>query len=106
MDKDEVLTIIRRFHSALSARGIKASKLILYGSYARGDYHEGSDIDLVVISEDFQGRGYWERIDILAECICELFEPIEAVAMTPEEWEEGRSLIVQFASQGEVVFSA
>jgi hypothetical protein len=38
---------------------------------------------VVVISSDFIGKGYWERIDILTEVIYEIFAPVEAVAMTP-----------------------
>lgn len=29
--------------------GNKLSKVILYGSYARGDYHENSDIDVMLL---------------------------------------------------------
>jgi len=32
--------------------GKRLAKLILYGSYARGDYHEGSDIDFLVVLKD------------------------------------------------------
>jgi predicted nucleotidyltransferase len=32
--------------------GNRLAKLILYGSYARGDQHEGSDIDFLVVLKD------------------------------------------------------
>lgn len=32
--------------------GSRLAKLILYGSYARGDEHEGSDIDFLVVLKD------------------------------------------------------
>ncbi len=32
--------------------GKRLAKLILYGSYARGDQHEGSDIDFLVVLKD------------------------------------------------------
>ena len=103
MDKDTVLNITRRFGEALEARGITIGQIVLYGSYSAGDYHEGSDIDLVVVSEDFRGMEFWDRIRVMSEAICELWEPIESIAMTPDEWEHGDSLIAQFARQGEVV---
>ena len=34
--------------SVLECYGDKVSKIILYGSYARGDNREDSDIDLIV----------------------------------------------------------
>ena len=89
----------------LEALGTKPSKVILYGSYARGDWHEWSDIDLVVVSPDFRGMGYWDRIDVLTEAICRVRQPIEAVAMDPEQWDKGDSMIAQIARQGELVYS-
>jgi len=62
--------------------------------------------DVVVISDDFVGKDYWERIDILSESIYEIFAPIEAVAMTQEEWDRGDSFVVDFARDGEVLFAA
>lgn len=104
MDKNAVLRIIADYGKALEAEGIKPQKIILFGSYSTGTQHEGSDIDLVVISGDFAGKDYWERINILAAAIVKVFEPIEAIAMTPEEWERGDSLIVDYARNGEVVY--
>jgi uncharacterized protein len=43
---------------------------------------------------------YWERIDILTDVIYEIFAPIEAVALTQEEWEKGESLVTDFAKNG------
>ncbi len=106
MDKKAVLEIIQKFGQALLDGGVRASKIVLYGSYARGDWHQWSDIDLVVVSKDFTDMGYWQRIDALTEAIFKVHEPIEAVAMTPEEWERGDSMIVQFARDGELVYSA
>ena len=105
MDKATVLKIVRDYDRALRARGVRPCKIVLYGSWARGEPHEGSDIDLVVVSEDFEGKGYWERIEILADALCEIWQPVEAVAMTPAEWESGNSMIAQFAREGEVVSS-
>jgi len=106
MDKNAVIEVVARLRRAIEARGIKPQKVILYGSYADGSHKEGSDIDVLVISAGFAGKSYWERIDILADAIYEIFAPIEAVAMTPEEWEHGDSLIAAFARNGEILYSA
>jgi predicted nucleotidyltransferase len=87
----------------LEKRGIRAPRLILFGSAATGTMHEGSDIDLVVISDSFRGKDYWDRIDILGDAVYEVFEPIQAIALTPDEWDRGDSLVVHFARNGQSV---
>ena len=104
MDKAAVLKILDRYRIALERHGVRNIKVILFGSYAKGDAREDSDIDVVIVSETFRGKGYWEKIEILSKGIMEVFEPIEAVAMTPEEWEKSDSFIAAFAREGEVVF--
>jgi len=104
MDKKNVIDVISRFRSALEASGIKIDRIILYGSWAKNTQSESSDIDLVVISEDFKDKDYWKRIDVLSAAIYEVFQPIEAVAMTPEEWEKEDSFISLYARNGEVVY--
>ena len=58
------------------------------------------------VSEDFRNASYWERIDKMVEAIYPTRAPIEAVAMTPDEWENGDSMIAKIARDGETVFTA
>ena len=88
----------------MEAQKIKPRKIVLFGSYSTGIQHEGSDMDLVVISDDFAGKDYWERIDILSTAIYIVFAPIEATAVTPQEWDSGESRSVDVARNGEVVY--
>jgi predicted nucleotidyltransferase len=104
VDKEAVLKIVSDFAKVLESKGIKPQKIILFGSHSTGTQREDSDIDLVVISDDFAGKGYWERIEVLSAAIATVFQPIEAVAMTPEEWQCGDSLIADYARNGEVVY--
>lgn len=104
MDKDTVLKIVRDFGAALEAQGIRPWKIVLFGSHSTQAQRPDSDIDLIVISEDFAPMGYWERIDVLAGAICRVFEPIEAIAMTPQEWASGTSRIADYARNGQVVY--
>lgn len=106
MDKGAVVKLINRFRQEIQDRGIIAQKIILYGSHASGTSAAVSDIDVVIISDDFVGKSYWERIDILTDVIYAMSAPLEAVAMTPEEWERGDSFIADFARHGEVLYAA
>jgi len=106
MDKKAVVAIVERFARELQERGIRPKQVILYGSQTSGTATEASDIDLVVISESFSGKSYWERIEVLTDAIYAVYAPVEAVAMTPEEWQAGDSMIVDFARKGEVLYAA
>ena len=53
--------LIQEFKQALQTRyGARLRTVVLYGSYARGDYDEESDIDLMLILND-------EKVDTIAE---------------------------------------
>jgi predicted nucleotidyltransferase len=105
MDKKAVLAILSDFKKAIESVGVRPQKMILFGSYAQGSQRPDSDIDIVVISEDFEKKSYWERIDILSAAVFKVFKPIEAVAMTQREWDAGDSMICNYARNGEVVYS-
>lgn len=100
MGQDTVIKTVRQFKKVLESLNIQVEQIVLFGSHAVGAAHEGSDIDIVVISPSFAGKSYWERIDILSEAIYKVFAPIEATAVTPEEWQAGNSLIVDYAQNG------
>ena len=103
MDKRAVLAALARFREALAAQGVSTPRLFLIGSYAQGRPREDSDIDVVVVADAFAGKSHWERITLLSKAICASHVLIEAVPMTPEEWEEGDSLVAAFAREGEEV---
>lgn len=106
MDKSAALDAVSRFRTYLESKGISVQKLILFGSYYAGTHKEGSDIDVVVISDDFRDKDYWQRIDILSQAIYEVFEPIEAIAMTPDEWEKDGTTAAVYSKAGEVIYGA
>lgn len=102
-DQIAARSTIKEFEEALADIGVDVERLILFGSQADGTAREDSDIDLIVISSSFADKDYWERIELLSEAIYAVFAPIEATAFTPEEWERGDSLLVEFAKDGIVV---
>jgi len=108
MAKREIETIIEYLKNLLKNRGIKIDKIILFGSYARGNYKEDSDIDIVIISKDFSGKGIFEKAKMLGDTEWRLIDkflvPVDIITMSPEDFEKGISPISQYAKQGEVVY--
>lgn len=64
-----------------------AKEVILFGSYARGEAHEDSDIDLLVIA-DTKER-FFERIAAVLKLLRGLIRyiPLSPIVLTPEEVE-------------------
>lgn len=65
-------------------------RVILFGSWARGDALVDSDLDLIVVSGAFQGLGFLERaIRVLEET--DLVLGADLLCYTPEEFERKRA---------------
>ena len=85
MDK-KINNIIKRYREFLEKSGIRVKKIILYGSYASGKAKEWSDIDLVVISNDFEKMDLWERLVMLGRITTKIMEPLEVLGYTEGEY--------------------
>jgi len=77
-----VIEEVRDLAAAIRSRR-RVSAIILYGSFARGDFHEGSDIDLIVVG-DFRERFHKRAATILG--LADL--PVEPLCYTEEEFAE------------------
>jgi uncharacterized protein len=92
--------ILKRFKLSLSNR-VSTYKMILFGSRARGDADQYSDMDIaVILNEPVEEKD----IDYVSDCAWEAgFEYgiiVVPVVFTREEWENGperSSLLVQAA---------
>ena len=58
---------------------------MLYGSRAAGFAREGSDIDLIVVSNDWRDRSQCDRLDLLGIAAARIFEPVQAQGFTSDE---------------------
>lgn len=83
--KAGIKRIIKRYRDELTRSGINATEIYLYGSYARGRSHEGSDIDLIIVSADFTKFSLRERLELLGLAAGRIMEPIQSYGVTPEE---------------------
>jgi len=54
-DKNAVIVIINHFISELNSAGYNPDEVFLFGSYAKGNPHKFSDIDVAVWDSKFSG---------------------------------------------------
>jgi len=69
----------------VKAQGVNVDKAFLFGSHARGEANENSDIDLIIISRDFSKMPSWHRWEVLGKAAARIMEPVEPLAYAPEE---------------------
>ncbi|WP_287425635.1 nucleotidyltransferase domain-containing protein [Thermomicrobium sp.] len=81
-DRAAVLAAVERWARELELPGLVA--VGVFGSYARGDWGVGSDVDLVVIVERSARPPIERPLDLPLE---KLPVPAEAIVYTREEWE-------------------
>ena len=108
MAKEIVLDAIRFFEKQLEQSGLHIAKVILFGSQAKGQATEESDVDIVVLSDDFRNKDIFERVRLTMDAevltIRKFMIPFDIITMTPEEFESGNSLVSGFAREGEVIY--
>ncbi|SNQ60833.1 nucleotidyltransferase domain-containing protein [Candidatus Methanoperedens nitratireducens] len=110
MVKDKVAEAIKFFENCLKEKGVKVSKIILFGSQITGKATGESDVDIVIISPDFQNKDIFERARLTKEAEIKTIKkfrmPLDIITLTSEEFESGSSLITEFARKGKVIYAA
>ena len=81
--KPDVRDVIARYVANLRALGVCPTRVLLFGSHARGTAGPYSDIDLLVVSPDFDRIPPPEHPKLLAKANWDLFAPIQTLWTTP-----------------------
>lgn len=89
----EVKRVIKEYSHALNQHHIRITKIILYGSYAKGHPKPYSDIDLVIVSPDLARFSSLKRQELLAELTMNIDAPLEVIGYTPEEFKKASHTI-------------
>jgi predicted nucleotidyltransferase len=105
--KTDVKKIIRNYIRHLES-DIKVQKVILFGSHARGQAHEWSDIDLAVISDDLKGLDQLQRIELLSPARRGCDVSLEPLGFTLDEYETASRLtfLGEIKRTGKVIYEA
>lgn len=94
----KVIEAIRFFEKCLKEKGLKVSKIILFGSQVKGKTSEGSDVDILIISEDFQGKDIFERARLTKDAeILTLKKFMMPLDIASEEFESKKSIVAEYA---------
>ena len=77
MDKEEVIKKVQTYIQLLKNH-FNIEQVFLFGSYAKNNYHEDSDIDVAIVVEEVKGD-YFETTPILWRLRREVDDRIEPI---------------------------
>lgn len=89
---DKIKSILRELKKGLTELyGPRLKAVYLYGSYARGDYDQSSDLDVMIVLDAY--ASYWDELVYSAELASDLSleydVTISRMIMTEEQWKKG-----------------
>ena len=81
-------------------------RIVVFGSFARGDTHEGSDLDLIVVKET--DEPFFRRIGRVRDAGCGLGLDVQPLVYTPTELDDmlasGNSFLETALAEGVVAY--
>ncbi len=76
---------IDRYIQELDRNNIPIKEAILFGSYAKGDYQEWSDIDIALVSDIFEGNRIDDK-DKIRRITLSISSEIEVIPFAPDDF--------------------
>lgn len=100
MSKDKVKKLVKNYAHNLHEGGLTFKKVYLYGSYATGKNNKWSDIDVCVISDEFDGKN-WDKFEQkLWRLRRQVDLRIEPIGMSTKEFNEFSPLASEIKKNG------
>ena len=106
MADDRVVASVKKYLGVLRAEhGVDTHAAVLFGSYARGEADEWSDIDLVVLAGRFDKGIERGDVDLLWWVAARTDSRIEPIPCGVRQWDEDQSsAIIEIARrEGQVI---
>ena len=85
--------------SALKSNNINVKKAILFGSFAKGNYNNDSDIDVAIISDAFEGNRIKDRSKIRTITLS-VSSNIEVIPLSLKDFQEKDPFVEEIINTG------
>ncbi|MEO6759637.1 MAG: nucleotidyltransferase domain-containing protein [Saprospiraceae bacterium] len=103
VEQQVAISTVKRFAEAVRKQGIDLKTVILFGSYARGEQQEWSDIDVALVADEFIGVGFEDIKGFIDVTIQKPFLFIESHTFNTSEFAQGNPFIAEIRRTGIVV---
>jgi predicted nucleotidyltransferase len=89
-----IIQSVQRYLRALNERGLPVQYAVLFGSYARNQPHSWSDIDVMVVSEQFDDQPKREDVRLLWRVAARVDSLIEPIPVGRRQYESGSGIAI------------
>jgi len=90
-EKEYLIKGLKRFMINLT-KDYSIERIILFGSRAYGKFREDSDVDLIIVSKDFEKKNFFERVSAMYD-YWDLDLPVDFLCYTSEEFNKLKNQI-------------
>lgn len=95
------LARVQQFLEEVRQQGVPLRKAILFGSFARNEQHEYSDIDLALVADDFTGAAFIDMKPFVRALVKHV--DIEPHTFSPEQFADWNPFVQEIKRTGIVV---
>ncbi len=105
--RTEIEKLIKAVAVELERNRIKVAKIILYGSYAKGNPRDHSDIDIAIISPSFKGKRLLAIQEQLSKALSKYLAVIEPIGYSSEDFQIAapETLLGEIKRSGKILYS-
>ena len=91
-NKEKAHEIVGYMHNVLLKHGVIPCNIAIFGSFLHGNYHAESDLDMIIISEKFEGQNFNERFNMTKYAEREVMKkyhvPMDILMKSPQEYND------------------
>ncbi len=96
--------VIKEYYRLLIKNGYPVEKIILFGSFAKNNHHENSDIDLAVVLKKYLNDKFDTRLELM-KFTREFEEVIEPHPFLASDFNDSDPFASEILKTGRIIFS-
>ena len=99
-NQSAIINTVRQFAEEVKKQGIHLRQVILFGSHARGDQQEWSDVDVALVADEFVGVSFEDIKWFIDITIQKPYFPFEFHTFNTVEFENGNPFVDEIKRTG------
>lgn len=109
MSEKRIQKIVNFIKTFLNERNIQVQKIIVFGSHALRKAAKDSDMDIAIVSANFEKKDIFERSELLKGLNWSLVKqfaiPFDILPISLSEWSRSSSIAVSFVKEGKIMYA-